>query len=58
VVPRACQAKRPSTASKDRTRSSGDCMRRMDGSNTVVTKATPPIHGTTPSTCSILARVA
>jgi hypothetical protein len=35
VVPRACQAKRRSTASKNATRSSGVFMRRTDGRSTV-----------------------
>jgi hypothetical protein len=57
VVMRACDAKRRSTDSKKAIRSCGERMRVAAGSNTAVTKATPPIHSTTPSTCSTRAAI-
>src|SRR5262249_59149482 len=54
---RAGQANRRSTASKNPIRSCGALRRRTLGSNTVVTKPTPPIHRTIERTCSARATV-
>src|SRR5579864_4993676 len=58
VAMRACSANLCSTVSKNLTRSVGVFMRFVAGSSTVVTIATPPIHHTTPSTCSTRATMA